>query len=258
MGLCNSLPSLQCACLPKRCCCCCVAHGPVDREEQEGISPQRYVFHWSSLASVGGAEADVWRRSFHSKDWNSPVDSQLNSAELSPLIANDSVRVRIVQSQPLSCAKVFCPPSPICPSENADNSGVRDLSLIVEKKNGSENVVVRSELNRSSAIQTNPPPSPGLSDFWNELSHTLHFLRFRTPVMCEVSYTANCAPAARLFIPNPTNKSLFSSIIPTPPPSPAPSVHSTYSIRSPFFAVRSSSKFIRVSSLREKSGTRAP
>jgi hypothetical protein len=129
--------------------------------------------------------------------------------------------------------------------------------LIDEKRNGCEDVVVRSKLNRSSAIQNNPPPSPGLSDFWNELSHTLHFLRFRTPVMCEVSYTANCAPAARLFISNPTNKSLVSSIIPTPPPSPAPSVHSTYSFRSPF-AVRSSSKFIRVSSLREKTGTRAP
>lgn len=255
MGLCNSLPSLQCGFLPKRCClCCCVAHRPVDScEEQEGISPLRYVFHWSSLASVGSAEADAWPQNLaaHSKDWSSP-GRQLTLAELSPLLAKDSVRIRIAQSQPLSCAKVFCPPT--CPSNYADNpAGARDVSLIAEK-NGSKDVVVRSELNRSSAIQTNPPPSPGLSDFWNELSHTLHFLRFSTPVMCEVSYAANCAPAARLFIPNPTNKSFGSPITTTPPPSPAPSVKSA----SPFFAVRSSSKFIRVSSLREKPGIRAP
>ena len=213
MGLCNSLPSLQCGFLPKRCCLCCVAHRPVDsEEEQEGISPLRYVFHWSSLASVGSAEADVWPQNLavHPKDWNAS-GGQLTLAELSPLLANDSVRVRIVKSQPLSCAKVFCPRT--CPSTDADNPGVRDFeaSLTVEEKNGSKDVVVRTELNRSSVIQTNPPPSPGLSDFWNELSHTLHFLRFSTPVMCEVSYTANCAPAARLFIPNSTNKSLVNS-----------------------------------------------
>lgn len=70
--------------------------------------------------------------------------------------------------------------------------------------------------------------------------------------MCEVSYKANCAPAARLFIPVSSEKP---PQFLTPPPSPPIfSLDSTQSLlRSPY-AVRCCNKFVRVSSLREKSG----
>ncbi|KAI9555243.1 putative AMP-activated protein kise gamma (2) subunit [Daphnia sinensis] len=207
---------------------------------------------------VGSADPDARRRNLpiYSKGWNSP-ECQPTSFELSPLLASDSVRVQIVQSQPLSFTKVVCPPTPECLSKKAGNASVCDSSLLVERGNGlgprMQSNLVRSRLNRPRCVTQTRPPSPGLSDFWNELSHTLHFLRFRNPVMCEVSYTANCAPAARLFIPCPIDKSFVSSLMLTPPPSPALSIHSAYTIRPPF-AVRSSHNFIRVSSLKERSG----
>lgn len=262
MGLCNSLPSLQCGCF-RKCCChccacrCCALHRPVDKDE--GTSPLRYVFHWSSLPSVGSADPDGRRRNLpvHSKGWNSP-ECQTNVFEVSPLLANDAGRVRIVQCQPLSSAKIVYPPTPERLQNNAGHASVHDSSLIAERGNGltprTQLDFVRSGLNRHRMTQMNAT-NPGLSDFWNELSHTLHFLRFPTPVMCEVSYTANCAPAARLFIPIPIKNPFVPSLMLTPPPSPSLSLHSTScSIRSPF-AVRSSHNFIRVSSLKERSGT---
>ena len=255
MGLCNSFPLLQCGCVHQRCCCCycrccCyrVRNGTVDGEVR--TTPNRSVFNWPSMTVTSVSEVDVWRRNLtaHS-NWNSLGGQATSAAELSPLLANDPVLFRIVQFQPLHSVEAVRSPAE-CPSKNFDKRDIRDGTK-EKKRQTSPDPVVRSQPEMKT-IRINPlvQPHPGLSDFWNELGHTLHFLRFRTPVMCEVSYTANCVPAARLFIPTPNASTQFS----TPPASPSTSLQSSHSTLSPF-AVRSSHNFIRVSSLRERSGT---
>lgn len=265
MGLCNSLPLFKCHCVSILCCyCCCLScqRRPDRRRRRrraniqspkrwnrsavrERISPLTTIFNRQQLATTGD-EDGVWRFNVSVRsDWN---EDQPMSAEVSPLLENNAASVRIVQSRTLTFGKIDRIDTAGSQSKSVSTKSFRDVSF---SNKTSPSPTARSSLRAKGSQRDSPvPPHPGLSDFWNELGHTLHHLRFKTPVMCEVSYKTNRGPAARLFIPAGISGSspLF------PPPSPSSlSTRSTPALRSPF-AVRSNQNVIRVSSLREKSG----
>lgn len=256
MGLCNSSALSQCGCISRPCCWCCRCASTKHRRstDRQHLSPLRAVFNRQHLVDTG-QQPDGWHRNLTTRSaWNSP-DCQPTSAELSPLLGNNFVLVRVVESQPLPSfeSKSQEYQFKITPTqESTNNNNPASVKQVIEE-NESMDLVSRSPPDGKSFQATRlGHPHPGLSDFWNELGHTLHYLRFRAPLMCEVSYKANCAPAARLFIPAPSKTSVPSLLL-TPPETPIFSVDSNSSLRSPF-AVRSNHNFVRVSSLREKTG----
>ena len=267
MGLCSSLPLFKCQCASILCCYCCFScqHQPDQRRRHhrrrprarrhrkrsavgDHFSPLRKLFNRQRRVTTGSQPAEedvgVWRFNVSVRsDWN---EDQPMQAEISPLLERNSASVRIVQSNTLTFGKM----SRLGTSTSLTKSvEIKDVS----SKSTSPSPTTRSSLRVKDSLTSSPVhPHPGLSDFWNELGHTLHRLRFQTPVMCEVSYKANCPPAARLFIPTDDSATLY------PPPSPSNlSIRSTQSIRRSPFAVRSCHNVVRVSSLREKSGTQS-
>lgn len=261
MGLCNSSPLSQCGCISSRCCLCCGCRCASTKHRSAAgrgqLSPLRAVFNRQHLAETG-EEPDVWHRNLALRSaWDSSPDCQPSSAELSPLLGNKFVLVRVVQTQPLPSFDSKTQEYHLKVTSTTDFTDNNNTSTIgqVKLKNEppSSHLAARSPPDIKSHQATRlGRPHPELSDFWNELGHTLHFLRFRTPLMCEISYKANCAPAARLFIPIPSKPSVPSVLL-TPTESTIFPVDTPPSPRSPF-AVRSNDNFIRVSSLREKSG----
>ena len=261
-------PCCLCCCCCRRCCRRPLSNRPSDGDDVD-LREAFPTWRPDSPASFTSAPfAQVWflRPPTVAVAAESPEVTDADQAELSPLLQSSNNRA----------ASPCRPHSPlvrliqVVQTANQTNDLDSDALVVPDVPDNFLKDADQLSFNQVEQSPGSPHPSSGhltaaLSDFWNELGHTLQCLSYSTPVVCQVSRQMNGIAPTRLSI-LPASLSTSSvpatsfpippALPPTPPspplpPSPSPSRDSLS--RQPF-AIRSRRKFIRVSSLREHSG----
>ena len=227
------------------CCLCCFCCFHQSLEDDDNDSESRETLPTWRLESPDSPIAQVW---FLRPQLATSVTDDGDQAELSPLL----------QSSPTSTLS----PSPKSPL----------VRLIQVVQPANETMIAPDVDVPVAEVDHRSPPTlehttAALSDFWNELGHTLQCLSYSTPVVCQVSRKMNgLAPTRISILPESASTSSVAATSfpfppvtpPTPSPPPPPLPPSPSPSRDSFsrqpFAIRSKRKFIRVSSLREHSG----
>lgn len=248
------------------CCCCCrCCHRPLANRPSDGddVDSREAFPTWRPDSSDSTPIAQVWFLRPPTVAAESAEVTDGDQAELSPLLQSSNSRA----ASPCRTQSPFVRLIQVVQTADQTNELDSDALVVPDVSDSllKDADQLSNTLNQVERFPGSPPPPSGhltaaLSDFWNELGHTLQCLSYSTPVVCQVSRQMNGIAPTRLSIlpasPSTTSFPFPPALPPTPPspplpPSPTPSRDSLS--RQPF-AIRSRRKFIRVSSLREHSG----